>query len=59
MEDLLATYTVERETQVILRLLHRQVQDKCLTVAVAAEYANMTPEAFGEAMQSYIASQKR
>ncbi|MBD5559453.1 MAG: hypothetical protein HDQ87_03705 [Clostridia bacterium] len=54
MEDLLESYV----NQANLRLLFRQVKDKRLAIADAAEYANMTPETFGEAMQAYEASLK-
>lgn len=51
MENLLEEYV----KQANLRLLYEMVHDKRLAVADAAEYAKMSPDAFGEAMQAYEA----
>ena len=62
MEDLLERYvderSAEREIQAKLGLLYRQVKDNDISLTKAAKYADMTPEAFGEAMQAYEASLK-
>ena len=58
MEDLLAIDRAETAAQANLRLLYGLVGRKKLTLADAAEAADMTENAFVEAMQAYEASQK-
>ncbi|MBD5559909.1 MAG: hypothetical protein HDQ87_06070 [Clostridia bacterium] len=58
MEDLLAIDRAETAAQATLQVLYGLVGRKKLTLADAAEAADMTENAFVEAMQAYEASQK-